>query len=227
MPRQVHRPDCDAVREAFHKFGSISAVGRNFGVHFSTAKKWIQECGLANSLNDPSHVARLKQIIEDSSRRGRRKRVDADLDVKLADMGDRKLLARAIVDEFNIRYVHKKCFSWERYVLVLRLVMYDFPPVEEIARLVGVPWRMRFRKAKSGVNVPYWMVNIEGYRAFRVLQLVQSHLTGQKAFQANIALRTGPNSSIRTHLGKEIYKHELLSSFGIHAEMFRGKGADT
>src|SRR5579872_6376721 len=147
MPRPAANPDCAAVHEAFQKFGSISAVARHFGITFTTAKKWIQKCGLGDSLKDPNHLARLNRIIQDASRRGRWKLVDADLDVKLADIGDRKLLARAIVDEFNMRYVHKKCFSWERYVLTLRLVMYDFPPVEEIARLVGVPWRMSFRKA--------------------------------------------------------------------------------
>ena len=102
-----------------------------------------------------------------------------------------------------------------------------FPPVEEIAHLVGVPWRMGFRKAKSGVEVPIWLVHIEGYRAFRVLQLTQAYLKGQKAFQANIALRAGPIATEKIHLGKEIYKHELLSSFGVKLEMFRGKGADT
>ncbi len=78
-------------------------------------------------------------------------------------MGDRKLLARAVVNEFNMRYSFKKCYSWERCVLKLTLVMYDLPPVEAIAQLVGVPCWMGFRKAKSGVEVPFWSVNIEGY----------------------------------------------------------------
>jgi len=126
-----------------------------------------------------------------------------------------------------MRYVFKRCYSWERYVLKLTLVMYDFPPVEEIAHLVGVPWRMGFRKAKSGVKVPIWLVNIEGYRAFRILQLTQAYLTGQKAFQADIALRAGPVTSNRIHPGKEIYKRRLLSSFGVKLDTFRGKGAGT
>jgi hypothetical protein len=227
MPRRIPRPANSDIVETLRRVGSITASAKHYGVTFTTARKWIHECGLADSLNEPSHIARLKEIMQDSSRRGRRKRVDSDLDGKLADIGDRKLLARAIVDEFNMRYVHKKCFSWERYVLVLRLLMYDFPPVEEIAHLVGVPWRMSFRRAKSGVEVPYWMLNIAGYRAFRVLQLTQPYLTGQKAFQANIALRVGPHTTERTRLGKEIYKREMLASFGIKLEMFRGKGADT
>jgi hypothetical protein len=227
MPRRVQRPDCDAVREAFQSLGSITALAKRYGVGFTTAKKWIQECGLGDSLKETSHLARLKSIVEDSSRRGRRKKVDAALDVTLQDVGDRKLLARAIVDEFNMRYVFKRCYSWQRYVLKLTLVMYDFPPVEEIARLVGIPWRMGFRKAKSGVEVPIWLVNIEGYRAFRILQLTQPYLTGQKAFQAKIALRAGPITSNRIHLGKEDYKRELLASFGVKLETFRGKGADT
>jgi transposase-like protein len=227
VPRPASVPDCSAVSEALQKFGSVTALAKHFGISFTTARKWIQKCGLADSLDEPSHIARLKQIIEDSSKRGRRKKVDADLGVKLADIRDRKLLARAIVDEFNIRYVHKKCFSWERYVLKLALVMYDFPPVEQIARLVGIPWRMTFRKAKSGAEVPIWLVTVEGYRAFRILQLMQPFLTGQKAFQANIALQAGPITLHRIHLGKEIYERDLLASFGVKAEMFRGKGADT
>ena len=227
MPRRVPRPANSDLEETLQRVGSITALAKHYRVHFTTAKKWIHGCGLADSLREPGHITRLKRIIEDSSRSGRRKRVDAALDVTLADVGDRKLLARAIVDEFNMRYVFKKCYSWERYVLKLTLVMYDFPPVEEIAHLVGVPWRIGFRKAKSGVEVPTWLVHIEGYRAFRVLQLTQAYLKGQKAFQANIALRAGPIATEKIHLGKEIYKHELLSSFGVKLEMFGGKGADT
>ncbi len=225
MPRRIPRPSKSSIKETLERVGSITSLAKHYGVSFATARKWIREYELAGALGEAAHIARLKQIVEESSRRGRRKRVDADLDIRLRDIGDRKLLARAIVDEFNMRYNFKRCYSWKRYVLKLALVMYDFPPVEEIAHLVGIPWRMGFRKAKSGVRVPIWLVNIEGYRAFRILQLTRVYLTGQKAFQADIALKAGPISSSRIHLGKEIYKANLLSSFGVKLEMFRGKGA--
>ena len=228
MPRRVPRPATSAIEDTLQRVGSISALAKHYRVSFTTARKWIHQCGLADSLSEPSHVARLKQIVEDSCKRGRRKRVDADLQRILSDIGDRKLLARAIVDEFSMRYIFKRCMTWQRYVLRLTLQMCDFPPVEEVSRLVGVPWRMSFRKAKSGDTIPVWSVMIEGYRAFRVLQLTQPYLTGQKEFQANIALRAGPIGPIkngRIHLGKEIYKRQLHSSFGLSIEHFRGKGA--
>jgi hypothetical protein len=166
-------------------------------------------------------------MTEAAPKRARRERIAKDLDNLLGDIGDRKLMARAIVDEFTMRYIFKRCYTWERYVLKLTLVMYDFPPVEEIAKLAGVPWRMSFRKAKNGARVPIWLVNIEGYRAFRILEVTRTYLTGQKAFQADIALRNGPISTKRVHLAKGVYKANLLSSFGIEAPVFRGKGADT
>ena len=70
-------------------------------------------------------------------------------------------------------------------------------------------------------------MTIMGYRAFKVLQLTRPHLTGQKAFQSDIALKTGPFALYKVRLGKEVYKHNLLASFGISAELFRGKGAGT
>jgi len=207
--------------------GSISALAGYYGVSFITANRWIRKRELQSLLETTEHLSRLKRMESDAPTIARRSRIDGELERILADVGDRKLLARAIVDEFYMRYIFKRCYSWERYVLKLTLVMYDFPPVEEIAHLSGVPWRMGFRKAKSGVKVPIWLVHIEGYRAFRILQLTRAYLTGQKAFQADIALRNGPISTSRIHLGKEIYKANLLSSFGVKREALRGEGAGT
>ena len=193
-------------------------MARFYGVTFTTAKKWIGKCGVEDLLKSEDHVTRLKQIAEEAPKRARRARVDGELDEILGDIGDRKLLARAIVDEFSMRYVFKKCYAWERYVLKLTLVMYDLPPVEEVARLAGVPFRMRFRKAKSGFRVPYWWLAIEGYRAFRILQLIRPYLTGQKAFQADIALRVGGVSYSRVLLRKDIYKRNLLASVGVNTD---------
>lgn len=86
---------------------------------------------------------------------------------------------------------------------------------------------MGFRKAKSGLKVPIWLVHIEGYRAFRVLQLTKPYLKGQKAFQAEIALGAGPITRNRVLLHMEVYKHDMLASFGINLPMFGGKGAGT
>jgi hypothetical protein len=227
VPRVSSCPDPASVERVLNRVGSITALAGYYGVTFTTARRWIHRCGLTDSLRTEEHLGRLRKLESDAPTVARRARIDGDLERTLADVGDRKLLARAIVDEFNMRYVHKRCYSWERYVLRLTLVMYDFPPVEEIAHLVNVPWRMGFRKAKSGVNVPIWLVHIEGYRAFRVLQLTKPFLTGQKAFQAEIALRAGPITTSRVHLGKEIYKREMLASFGVDLPMFGGKGAGT
>ena len=228
MPRwSLRRPECDELSDVLERLGSITAVSRHYKVTFTTARKWILACGLESVLSDKGHQARLRQMVEAAPKKARRERIDKELDRSLGDIGDRKLMARAIVDEFTMRYIFKRCYTWERYVLKLTLVMYDFPPVEEIAKLAGVPWRMGFRKAKNGVEVPIWLVHIEGYRALRVLELTRAYMTGQKAFQADIALRNGPISPNRVHLGKDIYKANLLSSFGVKAPVFRGKGAGT
>ncbi len=215
MPRRPANPDCTAVREAFEKLGSITAVAGSFGVTFTTAKKWIRRCGLEEALNSEDHRMRLKQLESEAPTRARRSRVDRELEENLADVGDRKLLARAIVDEFSMRYVFKKCFSWERYVLKLTLVMYDFPPVEEIGRLTGVPIRTIFRKAKSGVRVPCWLVVAEGYRPLKLLQLTRPYMTGQKAFQADIALQKGAIATERILLKKDEYRRAMLASLGL------------
>ena len=218
MPRHSSCPDCASVDEVLKRVGSISALAGYYGISFTTAKRWIQRCGLEELLQGKDHLARLRRLTSEAPTLARRARIDGELESILGDTGDRKLLARAIVDEFMMRYVFKKCYSWERYVLILRLVMYDLPPVEEIARLVGVPLRMLWRKAKSGVKVPCWSVTIEGYRAFRLLQLTRPYLTGQKAFQADIALSAGPISPERVLLLKDIYKQNLLTSLGIRIE---------
>ena len=112
-----------------------------------------------------------------------------------------------------MRYIFKRCFAWERYVLALTLVMYDLPPVQQIASLTGTRLRIELRKTKSGVKVPSWKTVITGYRAHRLLQLVRPYLVGQKAFQSDIALSHGPLSETRVSLDKDVYKAELLSSF--------------
>jgi hypothetical protein len=219
MPRwSLKRPERPEFEEVLSRVVSITALAQYYRVPFTTAKKWIGEFGLEPAVKSKDHLIRLSQITEEATKRARKARIDGELNETLGDIGDRKLLARAIVDEFSMRYIFKKCYSWERFVLKLTLVMYDLPPVEEVARLAGVPFRMRFRKAKNGFGVPYWWVGIEGYRAFRILQLARPYLTGQKAFQADIALRAGGVSSVRVPLQKAIYKRNLLASVGVNAD---------
>ena len=222
MPRwSLRRPDCTEIAETLGQVVSITALARHYGITFTTARKWIRTCGLEDSTKSQKNLAKLKELTTEGPRAARRARIDKDLDFTLGDIGDRKLLARAIVDEFAMRYVSKRCFDWKRYVLKLIIVMYDYPPVEEISHLVGVPLRTRFRKAKSGVRVPCWYVVIEGYRAFRVLQLTRPYLTGQKAFQADIALKSGAISLVWIPLQKDVYKRQMLGAFGYNTDYWQ------
>ena len=71
---------------------------------------------------------------------------------------------------------------------------------------------MRYRRAKSGVLVPCWAAETNGYRAYRILLIVHPFLVGQKAFQAEIALAAGPITDVATSMDKALYKERLLSS---------------
>jgi hypothetical protein len=191
MPDRIKPPNPTELATALNEVLSICGVARRYCVSQGTATKWLHNCGLDPVLNSPEHRRILKKRMEESAKNGTRKRIDRDLERRLTDEGDRKLVARAIVDESYLQYGHKKCLAWERYVLTLTLVMYDSPPVAQIARLIGVPLEMFFRKTKSGFMVPCWRAMARGYRAFRVLQLTRPYMVGQKAFQTDIALRVG------------------------------------
>ncbi len=208
------RPECHKLESTIKEVVSISALAKHYGVSFSTARKWLLECGLKPLLSSPEHLQALKEIISKAPITAIRRRIDQDLEHRLADEGDRKLLARAIVDEFTLMYTYKKNGRRKRYTLVLRIMMYDLPPVEQVARLIGAPVKQRSRKTKYGVAVPYWDARVEGYRAYKILQLVRPYLVGQKAFQADKALTGGPLSDVPVSTGKHIYKEGLMSAYG-------------
>jgi len=191
---------------------SISAVARSYEVSFATARKWFRGAGFQSWLDSPEHRRLLQSFVSKRPVEAARRRIDLELANRLVETGDRKLLARAIVDEFSMRYMFRKSANWKRCIFIMTIVMYDLPPVEEISKLVGVPCKMQFRKAKSGVRVPCWVVRIEGYRAFRVLQLVRPYLVGQKAFQADIVLGNGAIIDTKVSLQKEVYRQRLLDS---------------
>jgi hypothetical protein len=191
----------------------MSGLARTYGISFATARKWVRIRGLHPLLDTPAHAKLLRDLISKAPVEASRRRIDLELGRRLADFGDRKLLARAIVDEFSMRYIFKRSSdTWARYVLLLTILMYDLPPVQEISALVGTKCRTQFRTTKSGVRVPCWIVNIHGYRAYRILQLVRPYLVGQKAFQSDIALQNGPIIDRRTSLRKDLYKQQLLAS---------------
>lgn len=60
--------------------------------------------------------------------------------------------------------------------------------------------------------VPCWVLQISGYRAFKIIQMVRPYLVGQKAHQADVAFRTGLLADFRVSLEKDIYKKPLLAS---------------
>jgi hypothetical protein len=205
-------PSDEELKDKLTRLVSVTALAKSYGVSYTTARKWVRARGFQSVLNSPDHVRLLKGLISEAPVEAARRRIDLELANRLDESGDRKLLARAIVDEFSMRYMFKKSVEWKRCILIMTIVMYDLPPVQEISNLVGVPLRMQFRKAKSGVKVPCWVVRISGYRAFRVLQLVRPHLVGQKAFQADIALKNGPIIDTKISLQKETYRQHLLGS---------------
>jgi transposase-like protein len=213
MPRKVRSPPSTLeLKETLDRVVSVSTLARHYGVSFTTARKWLRTNGFQGVLDSPEYHRLRQDLISRAPIRATRRRIDLELNNRLEEIGDRKLLARAIVDEFSMRYMFKKSEVWKRCVLIMTLVMYDLPPVQEVSNLVGVPCRLQFRKAKSGVRVPCWVARITGYRAFKVLQLVRPYLVGQKAFQADIALQNGPIMDTKITLQKEIYRQKLLNS---------------
>jgi transposase-like protein len=217
VPKTLEVPGREELREVLLRETSISGLARHYGVTFTTARKWLRARGFQPLLESSEYEKSIKRLITKATSEASHRRIDLELAGRLADPGDRKLLARSIVDEFSMRYTFKKTYSWRRYILVLTLVMYDLPPVLEVSRLVGVPCRLEYRRAKSGVRVPNWVVKICGYRAFRTLQVVRPYLVGQKAFQADIALRHEGITDEKIYLQKELYKQELLASLGLVA----------
>jgi len=149
-------------------------------------------------------------MIEEAPKLAKRARIDRELESTLHDHGDRKLLARAIVDEFSFGYRYKKNGRKKRYTLALEVMMYDPAPVRQVSELMGVGFRRHFRNAKDGTPVPYWETRAEGYRAHAILQLVRPYLVGQKAFQADIVLRTGPLPDEAIDIGLHEYKRRVF-----------------
>ena len=121
-------------------------------------------------------------------------------------------LVRAMVDDFTLRYAHRRSGHRKRYVPVLSLLMYDLPPVKQVGDLMGVRVKLRYRRAKSGVLVPCWAAETNGYGAYRIQLIAHPFLVGQKAFQAEIALAAGPITDVATSMDKALYKERLLSS---------------
>lgn len=149
-------------------------------------------------------------MIEEAPKIAKRTRIDIELETKLQDHGDRKLLARAIVDEFSFGYRYKKNGRRRRHTLALEVIMYDPAPVRQVAELMGVRFRRHFREAKDGTLVPYWETRADGYRAYVILRLVSPYLVGQKAFQADIVLRTGPLPEKAVDIGLHEYKRRIF-----------------
>jgi hypothetical protein len=109
MPRWwLKRPERSELEGVLNRVVSITALAEHYHVSFTTAKKWILACGLESALADEKRGARLRSMIEDAPKIARRASIDRDLETALRDLGDRKLLARAIVDEFSFGYRYKK-----------------------------------------------------------------------------------------------------------------------
>ena len=193
MPRWLlKKPGRRELEVALRTYVSITAVANYYKVSFTTARKWIRSSDLESVLQEEEMKTRLRVMIQDPPKIAKRARIDRELETSLRDLGDRKLLARAIVDEFSFGYRYKKNGRKKRHTLVLEVIMYDPLPVRQVAELMGVRFRRHFREAKDGTLVPYWETNAQGYRAFVILRLVSPYLVGQKAFQAETVLRTGP-----------------------------------
>ena len=211
MPRwTTKRPGRSELESVLNRVVSISALAEHYQVSFATAKKWILDYGLESALADELRGATLRKIIEDAPKIARRASIDRDLETALRDLGDRKLLARAIVDEFSFGYRHKKNGRKKRHTLVLEVMMYDPPPVRQVAELMRVKYRRHLRKARDGTPVPYWETRAEGYRAYAILRLVRPYLVGQKAFQADVVLKTGPFPDEPTDVGMREYKKRIF-----------------
>jgi hypothetical protein len=199
------------LKGTLEKVLSIHRVASHYGVAVGTARRWLRDANLDAVLVSPEHKAALQRFVSERPTLARRRKIDAELEDRLASEGDRKLLARAIVDEFYIHFIMKKSVPWKRWAFTLVVTMYDMPPVLQLKDLMGTPVRMMFKKAKSGAMVPYWAIQVTGYRAFRILQLVRPWLVGQKAYQADIVLRIGPLTENKVWLEKDVYRRNLLS----------------
>jgi hypothetical protein len=211
MPRpSLKRPKCTEIRDSLDRLVSITALAGHYEVSFTTARKWVRSCGLEAALKEEGRRIRLRKMIEEAPKIAKRSRIDRELEAHLRDQGDRKLLARAIVDEFSFGYYYKKNGRRKRHTLALEVKMYDPLPVRQVAELMGVRFRRHFRAAKDGTLVAYWETRAEGYRAFEILRLVRPYLVGQKAFQADVVLRTGPFPDKATDIGLREYKTRIF-----------------
>ena len=211
MPRRpLKRPERPELEQALNRVVSITALAEHYHVSFTTAKKWILACGLESALSDGRRGAALRRMIEEAPKIARRASIDRELETSLREIGDRKLLATAIVDEFSFGYRFKKNGRRRRHTLALEVMMYDPPPVRQVAELMRVKFRRHWRKARDGTPVPYWETRAEGYRAYAILRLVRPFLVGQKAFQADVALRTGPFPDQPTDIGMREYKMRIF-----------------
>lgn len=210
VPRSLERPGCPELRETLSRQISVTAVAKHYSISFTTAKNWLLACGLQDVLDDQSHKAAIRNLEEERPKLARRAAIERELETLLQDVGDRKLLARAIVDEFSMGYRTKKNGRRVRHTLALEVNMYDPPPVCQVAELMGVPYRRHWRKAKDGTPVPYWETRAEGYRAYTVIRLIRPYLVGQKASQADIVLRAGPLPEQAVDTGLWEYKRRVF-----------------
>jgi len=122
-------------------------------------------------------------------------------------------LERAMVDDFTLRHAHRRSGHRKRYVPVLSLLMYDLPPVKQVGDLMGVRVKLRYRRAKSGVLVPCWAAETNGYRAYRIQLIAHPFLVGQKAFQAVIALAADPITRVATPWTRRCTKSGCCQAF--------------
>lgn len=206
----LKRPERPELEEVLNRVVSVTALAAHYHISFTTAKKWILDSGLESALVDQGRMVALRRMIQDAPKTARRRAIDRGLETTLWDIGDRKLLARAIVDEFSFGYRFKKNGRKRRHTLVLEVKMYDPPPVRQVAELMGVTFRRHWRKAKDGTPIAYWETRAEGYRAFVIMRLVRPFLVGQKAFQADVVLRSGPFPDGPTDVGMREYKKRIF-----------------
>ena len=75
---------------------------------------------------------------------------------------------------------------------------------------MGTPVKMMFGRAEAAIEVPYRFLLVTSYRAFRILLLVRPWLVVQKAFQADLGVKTGPLSSSRASLKKDTCGNSFL-----------------
>lgn len=161
MRRRLEIPPTEELHDILIRAIRITALTLRSNVHDGAE---LVDCSRSSSssIAPPSTKTRLR-LTSNESFEGSHRRTDVEPEQWLAHSGDRMLLARSVVDEFSMRYTFKKIYPWRKYILVLALVMYDLPPVLEVSKLVGVPYRLQYRKAKDGVRVPNWVLKICGH----------------------------------------------------------------